>query len=150
MGRGRHRGLHQGALSLLAAHGGDDPCLGAGRHHPSAPADAIAEVLAALAGYGATGAELWRTTQAAAAAELCARAGKLAEGLGLCAEGLDVGVARGERLFLAELLRVRGELLRARGDEAAAGASFLAAREEAQRRGARALELRVADSLAGS
>jgi hypothetical protein len=117
---------------------------------PPHPSDAIPDVLAALAGCRAIGAELWRTTQAAAAAELCARAGKLAEGLELCAEGLDVGVARGERIFLAELLRVRGELVRRSGDEAAAEASFLAAREEARSSGARALERRVADSLAAT
>ena len=110
-------------------------------------APAFAEVISALAGYRATGAELLRTPQTAAAAELCVRIGKPDEGLALAAEGLDVAVAQGERFFRAELLRVRGELLLAGGAEAAAEAAFLEARDEARRRGALALELRAATSL---
>ena len=110
-------------------------------------APAVTDVFSALAGYRATGAELLRTPQTAAAAELCARIGRLDEGLALAAEGLDVAVARGERFFRAELVRVRGELFLAGGGEAAAEAAFLEARDEARRRGALALELRAATSL---
>ncbi len=106
----------------------------------------VDEVLAALAGYRATGAELLRTPQSAAAAELCARAGRIDEGLALCEEALETGGGRGERFFRAELLRVRGELHLAGGDLTAAAAALGEAGDEAGRRGESSLALRVATS----
>ena len=53
----------------------------------------------------------------------------------------------GERLFEAELHRLRGEALRTTGDPGAE-AAFLRARDVARRQSARSLELRAAASLA--
>ena len=72
------------------------------------------------------------------------------EGLRIIASGLDLARESGERFFLAELYRIRGELLLAGpGTEAEAIASFRRARLIARMQGARSLALRVAMSRAG-
>ncbi len=72
------------------------------------------------------------------------------EGLSIIASGLDLARESGERFFLAELYRIRGELLLAGpGTEAEAIASFRRARLIARMQGARSLALRVAMSRAG-
>ncbi|HSF39943.1 MAG TPA: protein kinase [Thermoanaerobaculia bacterium] len=82
-------------------------------------------------------------------AEQCLRAGLLGEALATVNEGLALSAATGQRMVDAELLRLRGEILLARGDAPGeAEPCFLRALEVASGQGARLLELRAAVSLA--
>jgi class 3 adenylate cyclase/predicted ATPase len=78
------------------------------------------------------------------------RAGNHAAGLEAIEEALSVIEATGERLWEAEVHRLRGELLtkRPEPDHAGAEASFQCALEAARRQDARSFELRAATSLA--
>ncbi|MGH7556252.1 MAG: hypothetical protein ACREMD_00435 [Gemmatimonadota bacterium] len=74
--------------------------------------------------------------------------GRIDEGLAPIGEALAVSEASGERWKDAELYRLEGELLLARGgSEAHAEASFRKALEVARLQKARALELRAAVGL---
>jgi predicted ATPase len=83
-------------------------------------------------------------------AEECAASGALAEGLAAVAEGLELATKSGERFWLAELHRVRSDLLLRQSavnlDEAERG--LRAALDVARGQGARMLELRAATGLA--
>lgn len=74
--------------------------------------------------------------------------GAVREGLDAIEEGLAFVEASGERLWEAEIHRVKGELLRLQGEGARAEAGFQKALDVARRQGARSLELRAATSLA--
>jgi predicted ATPase len=80
--------------------------------------------------------------------------GQIEEGLAVVAEALDVIEATGDRVYEAELQRLRGELLlrRAAGEgqplRAEAEACLRRALDVARRQGAKSLELRAALSLA--
>ena len=63
-------------------------------------------------------------------------------------EGFEAAERGLERYYVAELHRLRGELLRRKGDEAAAERSFGAAIDFARTQGAKSLELRAATGLA--
>jgi predicted ATPase len=117
----------------------------------------------ALAGRTAEGAELLRASLAALHAlrsgltrtmflslyaDALTRAGRLDEGLASVDEGFAHAEQTGEHGFVAELHRVRGELLWRRHDEAAAEESFRQALAVAQGQQARSLELRAACALA--
>jgi class 3 adenylate cyclase/tetratricopeptide (TPR) repeat protein len=80
-------------------------------------------------------------------AELHLKLGNVGEGLEATSEALAEMKATGERAYEAELLRVQGELLRARGRERKARASFVRAIEMASRQGAGLFELRTTVSL---
>jgi predicted ATPase len=84
-------------------------------------------------------------------AEQLARAGEAEEGLAAVAEGLEVVETTGERVYEAELYRVRGELLlvRAKAEPAPAEAEacFRQAIDVARRQSAKSLELRAIVSL---
>ncbi len=96
----------------------------------------------------AIGSGLVRTAFLALLADPLCRAGRLDEGL----RAIDEGFAHAERMaeggYLAELHRMRGELLRARGDAVAAEASFRAAMAQAATQQAKSFELRAATGLA--
>jgi predicted ATPase len=77
-----------------------------------------------------------------------ATAGRPEDGLTTLAEALGFVDQSGERIWEAEMHRVRGELLRAVGDESEADASFLQAIDVARRQQAKSWELRAATSLA--
>jgi len=82
-------------------------------------------------------------------AEVCARAGRIEEGLAAVTEGFAQAEQRGLVYWNAELHRRRGELTLAMGrDRVAAGACFQDAITSARAQGARMLELRAATSLA--
>jgi predicted ATPase len=81
-------------------------------------------------------------------AEICARAGRLEEGLRAVADGFGVAERNGIVFWNAELYRRRGELLLASGKRNAAAASFQDALSCARAQNARSLELRAAVSLA--
>jgi predicted ATPase len=81
-------------------------------------------------------------------AEGLARAGRTAPALGVVTEALAVADAGGDRFYVAELRRLRGELLLAAGGEVAEAAGWLrAALETARSQHARTLESRAIASL---
>lgn len=118
-------------------------------------ADGIARMQQGMSAFRATGAELWRTHFLALLAEAYARAGRAEAGLKTLAEALAVVERTQERVFEAELHRLKGELtlLQASREGAGAGgrndaeACFLQAIAIARRQGARSLELRAAMAL---
>ena len=81
-------------------------------------------------------------------AEAYARLGRLAEGQECLAEAAQIIEATDERCYETELHRVRGDLLNATGDRAAAEQSYHQALVVAQRQSAKTFELRAATSLA--
>jgi predicted ATPase len=81
-------------------------------------------------------------------ADALRRDGRVAEGLAAAGEGFAYAERTTERGFLAELHRVRGELLLLEGNEAAAEDSLRTALDVARQQQARAFELRAATSLA--
>jgi adenylate cyclase len=90
----------------------------------------------------------YRTGLLCCLAEAQAISGHPDEGLQTLVEALELVEQTGERYFEAELHRVRGTLLFARGDEAGAEASLQKALQVARGQRARSLELRAATSLA--
>jgi hypothetical protein len=70
------------------------------------------------------------------------------EGLELVEEGLQLTRTNLDRYYEPELLRIRGELLLQQQRTTGVESSFSEALERARAHGARALELRVATSLA--
>jgi predicted ATPase len=116
-----------------------------------AGASGIAELRQGMAGFAATGAEIYRTYFLALLAEALGREGKTEEGLRLLDEALVQMQRTGEVFHEAELHRLRGEfLLRREAPEAAYGEAedcFRQALTIARRQGARSLELRAAMSL---
>ncbi|AMR82014.1 adenylate/guanylate cyclase domain-containing protein [Cupriavidus nantongensis] len=114
-----------------------------------------------LSAYRATGAELWRTYFLALLADACARAGQAKSGLAALTEALAAADRTKERLYEAELHRLKGELTLlepsclGEGDGAderdnrrrEAEACFLQAITIARRQGARSLELRAVVAL---
>jgi DNA-binding winged helix-turn-helix (wHTH) protein len=74
--------------------------------------------------------------------------GRDAEAAALLDEGLAFAAERGERVYLPELLRLRGELCAAAADPIGAAAAYHEAIERARAMGAVAFELRAALALA--
>jgi hypothetical protein len=91
---------------------------------------------------------LLRPTFLAHLAEALWKANRPDEGLAAVDEGFAASERGLERYYIAELHRLRAELLRLKGDEAGAERSFHAALEFAGTQGARSLELRAATGLA--
>ncbi|HTT80267.1 MAG TPA: winged helix-turn-helix domain-containing protein [Stellaceae bacterium] len=86
-------------------------------------------------------------------AALLGEAGEVAQALATVDEALSRCQTRDEGWYVAELLRIKGELLlteRGRGGAAKADELFLSALARAREQGARAWELRAATSLARS
>jgi predicted ATPase len=111
-------------------------------------ADGIDQLKDSLSVQQAIGSGLVRTAFLALLAEMLARAGRVAEGL----RAVDEGFVHAERTleggYLAELHRVRGELLRLSGKQDAAEESFRAAIARAAGQQAKSFELRAATGLA--
>ncbi len=80
--------------------------------------------------------------------DACLGAGRTEEGLAAADLALDECRRGLDRLYEAEILRLRGELLRVLGDEAAAEDCFRRALARAREQSARSFELRAAASLA--
>jgi DNA-binding winged helix-turn-helix (wHTH) protein/tetratricopeptide (TPR) repeat protein len=82
-------------------------------------------------------------------AERCLETGEIDQGLAAVEEGLEISDAGEQRIFDAELWRLKGELLRRRGEpDSAAEELFHRALDIARRQSAKSLELRAAMSLA--
>ena len=116
-------------------------------------AEGIEKMQQGLSAYRATGAEYRRTHFLALLAEAHGKAGQAETGLKTLAEALAVVDRTQERLYEAELHRLKGELtlLQPSGEEAAgrdeAQACFQQAIAIARRQGARSLELRAVMAL---
>lgn len=91
---------------------------------------------------------LARSMYLALLAEGLRRAGRIEKGLDAVAEGLRYAEWIGEGGYVAELHRMRGELLRKAGDAGRAEESFQEALEYAVRQRAKSFELRAATGLA--
>jgi predicted ATPase len=98
--------------------------------------------------YRATNAVVCTPSMLTSVAEAYARLGQPVEGLNLLAEVSQIIEATDERRDEAELHRVRGDLLLATGDQAAAEQSYHQALAVAQRQSAKLFELRAATSFA--
>ena len=103
----------------------------------------------------ATGAKILDAPRLALLAEAYGKVGQVGEGLSALAEALAVADSTGERIYEAELYRLRGELTLAQSSVQCLESSvrkeaeeyFHKAIEIAQRRQAKALELRAVMSL---
>ncbi|HET6468845.1 MAG TPA: adenylate/guanylate cyclase domain-containing protein [Geminicoccaceae bacterium] len=113
-------------------------------------AEGVAEIRDGLAGYAATGAELWSPYFLGLLAAALGRAGEAAGGLEAVADALGRVERTGARWFEAELHRLGGELslLLAAPDPAGAEAGFRRALGVARGQGARLWALRAATRLA--
>jgi predicted ATPase len=109
---------------------------------------AVEQLRDSLARQHALGAGLLRSTFRAHLAYACLVAGRTAEGLAAVAEALELSEQTLERYYVAELLRIRGDLLLQQGDPVNAEASFRDALAFAERQGVLAFELRAATGLA--
>jgi len=112
-------------------------------------AEAIAQMRQGICAARDAGREVKRPYSLALLAEACGKAGEAEEGLRLLAEALEIVQATEERYYEAELHRLQGELLLARGPEhqMEAESCFHHALDIARRQSAKSLELRAAVSL---
>ena len=111
--------------------------------------DEAARIRQGLVSWRAQGSELGTTYFLALLAEAHARSGQIDAGLEVLAEAQSMSDKTGERFWLAEQLRLRGELLIRRGApfRSEAEACFQQSLEVARRQQAKSLELRAATSL---
>ncbi|MDQ3070394.1 MAG: AAA family ATPase, partial [Acidobacteriota bacterium] len=110
-------------------------------------AEGAAQLASALAALQALGSGLTRTMFLSLHADALLRAGRFDEGLAAVAEGFDHAERTNERGFVAELHRVRGQLLLGQGDDQNAEDSLRSALDYARARDARGFELRAAIAL---
>jgi predicted ATPase len=101
-----------------------------------------------LSAHRATGAELWMPHHIARLATACEIAGQHDEGLTLLDDALQIVERTGERWFVAELNRHKGQLLLRQGHSEAAAELYRKALRIAQEQEAKLWELRAAASLA--
>lgn len=114
-------------------------------------AEGLAEMQQMQAAMEAAGMALWGPHFCGMIAEVCNEAGRVEAGLAAVNEGLAIADATGQAYYVAELNRLRGELLLLQhGDSAAEDAAvcFRAAFEIARQQEAKSWELRAAMSLA--
>jgi predicted ATPase len=110
--------------------------------------EGVAQLRDSLAVQEGMSAGLLRATFLAHLAEALLEANRPEEGLQAVQDGFDAAERGLERYYVAELHRLRGELLLRTGDEAAAERSFAAAIDFARVQGAKSLELRAVTGLA--
>jgi predicted ATPase len=129
--------------------------------------EGIQQIQQGLAAVRATGGELWRPYYLVLLADAYGKTGQVEEGLTALAEALAAVDRTGERMYEAELYRLKGELTlqkfqvssskfqvedsvgsSVQGLESEAEECFLKAIEVAQKQQAKSLELRAATSLA--
>ena len=112
------------------------------------PDAGIAQLREGIVGHRAAGQLLHLPYTYALLPTAYATAGEFDAALEALAEGLDYSERSGEDFYVAELKRLKGEvLLRRSADDASVEAQFREALEIARRQGARSLELRAAISL---
>jgi predicted ATPase len=98
--------------------------------------------------YRANGAEAWMPHHTALLARACALAGQIEEALTLLDDALQIAERTGERWFVAELNRHKGQLLLSQGHTEAAEELYRKALNIAREQEAKLWELRAAMSLA--
>ena len=113
-----------------------------------AVAEGISLLRDGIAGYRATGAELYIPHHLALLARACDIAGQFDEAMSLLVDALRIVERTGERWFAAELYRRKGELQLRQGCFEAAEEQHRQALSIARKQGARLWELRAAMSLA--
>jgi tetratricopeptide (TPR) repeat protein len=112
-------------------------------------ADGVAQIRQGLAEWQSTGARVLVPFHLALLAEALSGQGRTEEALSSLAEALSVADATGERVYNAELHRLRAELLlRRAAGHAEAEACLRRSLDIARQQGAKSLELRAALSLA--
>jgi predicted ATPase len=109
--------------------------------------EGITQMHQGLAAWRTTGAEMGRPYFLGLLAEAYGKGGQAAEGLTTLDEALAAMEKTEERFSEAELYRLKGELLLAATNAAAAAACFHQALDIARRQQAKSLELRAAVSL---
>ncbi len=111
--------------------------------------EGLAQLIEGTAAWRATGTKHFAPFLLGLQAEACLKAQKLAEGLAAIADGLAIAAGGGDTYWLAELIRLRGELLWAGGQDGnMVEACFREAQATARQQAARMLALRAAMSLA--
>jgi len=110
--------------------------------------EGINELHRGLAAKRATGADIKIPYYFGLLAEAHRRIGRTSEGLTLLSEALEVVERTDERWFEAELCRLSGEVLRAKGDSDGAELWFSRSLSKAQAQNAKLWELRASCSLA--
>ena len=113
-----------------------------GRH-----GEAIPRITKAVEGLKALGVNMCRPHFLGMLAQMHGDAGQVEAGLAAVDEGLVLVRDSGDRVWQADLLRIKGELLAREGADGAAAAAFEQAVEIARSQGARFWELRAATSL---
>ena len=112
----------------------------------------VTEGMALLCGgataYRAIGQEAWMPFFICLHAAACEIAGRVQESLALVDEALQIAARTGERWFLAELIRHKGQLLLRQGHSDAAEELYRKALSIAEEQEAKLWELRAAMSLA--
>jgi predicted ATPase/DNA-binding SARP family transcriptional activator len=111
-------------------------------------AERLAALRESIAAFTASGARLRLPYYLSLQARVCRKLGRIEEGLALVDEALAVSRANDERWWDAELIRLRGELLHARGVDDEVEAALARALEIARAQEAKSLELRATMSLA--
>jgi predicted ATPase/class 3 adenylate cyclase len=112
------------------------------------PENTLADFQQALDDYEASGNQLARSYFLALFAELHQQADQIDAALAITDKALQETTVTHEGFFVAELLRLKGELTLAAGDSQNAEILLSAALDQAQQQGAKSLSLRVAISLA--
>ena len=110
-------------------------------------AEGMSLLRSGLAAYRATGAETWTPYNNALLARACDTAGQVKAALTLLGEALHTVERTGERWFLAELNRHKGQLLLRQGHSEAAEKLYRKALNIAREQEAKLWELRAAVSL---
>src|SRR5262249_35239003 len=105
------------------------------------PADGVPLLLEGLSVYRDTGANVLIPFYLTMLADVYARAGQPEEGLNRLADAAKLVETTKERWAEAEMHRLRGDLLNARGDRAAAERCYWQARSVARQQNARLFEL---------
>jgi adenylate cyclase len=107
----------------------------------------IGQMRAGIAAWRAIGAAVTLPSSLASLAQAYGRVGKIGEAVGLLDEALRLVDENGEHCWEAELYRLKGELLLAKGQGSQAEACFQHGLDVARRQHARSWELRAATSL---
>jgi predicted ATPase len=111
-------------------------------------AEGISLLRSGSCAYRATGAEIFMPHYIALLAEACEMAGQIEEAMTLLDDGLRIIARTGERWFVAELNRHKGQLMLRQGRPEAAEELYCRALRIAEEQGAKIWGLRAAASLA--
>jgi predicted ATPase len=112
-------------------------------------AEGLSQALSGFDAAGAAGQEVFRPYYTGILADMCRAAGRMDEGMTLIDKALDLAKTHDSPWCLAELHRIKGELMRARGEPAAAAEPYFeTAVAIARRQSAKSWELRAATGLA--